>query len=307
MEKEGKVRDIKLQSIGIAVIILNLVNILFTDTASKHGLPLIQSSIWTLFLLIILLFVSLPVLLNTNNSYQNLSFNLAIILAIFASLLKIFNFNIAVNGYTFLIIFISLFTIIGLGFQKHYLFKLYTIGLIVAFVNLLSLVFYEFVTDDMVLAISVSFEVSVIFGLIGYLIFLKISYKSIGLLIATGGAGGGLAWIILQKDVPLLIIRTVLEQSLGISELSLHFAGITIGKDQIFMLHMIEIFVTSTIILIIRRNLFVLNLIFVGFDLTYPPIILVRTLILSLYINSDNEKTQYLAKNYKELLFFNSN
>lgn len=282
---------IKPSDIVLLGVILNILNILFTDTSSVHNLaPLPRSTITTIFLLFLVV-ASIPILWNSSSSIQNLFLSGAVILSIAGSILSIFDFTFNIIGYRVLVDLISIFTILSLYQTKSKEGRIYVGMLGVMLIDLQTLLFTNLSADWFVLLLGALFELLFFGALVFYIYKSKLNDIQFGILAGLTLISIGLSQLILDRDTPLLIIRTVIEQLLGIREFAINLFLFELTKDVLFSIHMVEFIILTVVLIFNKPPKLLITIIICGFDLTYPPLVGFRALSIMYYVNRSDEKT----------------
>lgn len=282
----------KLTLITLVTVVLHQAYILFTDTTSIHGINAPNVRIWTFFLLLISLFIFYFILLDYYSSPQKNSklFIIAIILAIGTSILRGFGFSeyYVVYGTFLLIINAIVFYIIVQ--EKHYVLKLYTTIFAFSWILLFADVYN--LKKYFVSIFGPLFELFLIIGICGFVYKSKPDIIEYVILIIGGLIGYFVGQFVLSQDVPALILRTVFEQTLTLGEYSSTIKIIPYTTDMFFVLHFIEVFVVGLLLILRRSSFKSLTIIFAGFDLTYPPLSLIRIIALYLFFRQVGKETE---------------
>ncbi|MCE7736264.1 MAG: hypothetical protein GPJ54_15390 [Candidatus Heimdallarchaeota archaeon] len=282
---------IKPSDIVLLGVALNILNILFTDTASVHELTPLPRSITTSILLLLVVVSAIPILWNSSTSNQNLLLSGAVILSIAGSILSIFDFTINIIGYRILIDLISILTILSLYQIKTNEGRLYVGMLGVMLIDLQTLLFTNLSVDWFVSLLSALFELLFIGALLFYIYKSKLNDIQFGIIAGLTLISIGLNRLVLERDTPLLIIRTVIEQLLGIREFAIDLFLFELTKDMLFTIHMVEFIILTVVLILNRPSKLFITIIMCGFDLTYPPLVGFRALAIMYYVNRSDEKT----------------
>ncbi len=277
----------------LGTIILHHIFILMRDTSAMHGMVLPSIEIWT-FVLFIPLAILSAYLLSKPAKELNLQFlYIAVILSLSSTILRSFNFSTYFMSYGLLLVMISLFTIMALYKQRKIIFQIYVLTSIIALIILFITSFYINFPNIAITLLGIFFEVALLTSIIIYNTHLKLKNKQLIIIFISSIIGLIIGYMIIYLDnndinsVPALILRTVFEQTLGISQFSFTlFNFIEFKTEYFFIIHFIEIFNVGAILLVKKRSIPAISLILTGFDLSYPPLSWMRALAVLLYLKS---------------------
>ncbi|MHA2098018.1 MAG: hypothetical protein ACW99A_04970 [Candidatus Kariarchaeaceae archaeon] len=283
---------VKLNPSDILVIgiILHIANILFTDTSSIHNISTIPNSIWISILLLFLIIASVPILWKSPPSTQNFLLTGAVLLSIVGTILRLLDFSFDLLTYRILLDLIAITTIVSLFRVKSNQGRIYVILFGLILIDLQTILFSEAYNEDLVLGISVFFEMVFLFGLLYFIYSSNFDHTKLGYLAGVTLMSVGFGSFILTKETALFILRTVIEQLLGINEFGIDLFVFEISNDNLFVIHIVE-FVLLVFVLILRKppKLF-LAIILCGFNLTFPPLSGFRALAIMYYLNQNESK-----------------
>lgn len=261
--------------------------ILYSDTVPLHDLPAIPTWIITLLLLPVLTFIAYPILINSDDRPQDKIIRFVIILSILTGILSAMNYTIQVYVYAFLLILINLLFCYLTIKQESYLLKIYSLVILTATINLISLAFISDTTQILAYTL-IAFEVLGFVGILLYTQKLNPTVNELGIALIASIAAAALGAFILTKSVPALILKIVIDQILGISLSSFDFFGFFIvSKNVFFMFHFAEFAFIGTITYFRRNNIKVWNIFLSGLDVSYPPILTLRIIAYTLYLNKE--------------------
>lgn len=243
-----------------------------TDTKTFHNLQLPNIKMWALILLI----PSFLVILVTLKQEEHIHFillNYAIILSILTTIMRITEFGYPSLIFPYIMILITITTIVPILLVKNKLFQNYAFTFsIYIIIEILKNILPNFPND----IFGSFFELVLLLAIILFMYACKLEQLEWGIIGVSALIGYSVGMIILGKDVAPLILRTVIEQLLGVEEYGI-FKGST---NFFFALHFAEIFSLGVVLVLKKKSLMTIGLISTGFDLTFPPISLIRALIM---------------------------
>lgn len=272
-----------IKKILFALISLNISYILLLDTSSLHGFLLPSVTQWTSILILPIVFVSYYVFTRTELKYEKFLY-FSILLALLTSILRLFLYTTLTLIYPYLPLLIALSTLYAVFLLKDGSLRYYFYALIFAtLIYLLNIIELNVVLTTL----GPIFELAVLIAIVFFFIKNKPDKTEIiiiALLTIIGFAGG---MIISTKDVAPLIIKTIFEQVIGVSQYSV---GKFITTDIFFALHFAEILSLGVFMLLRKKSLKVFNIILTGFDLTFPPLAAFRGLAILMFVRDKQIK-----------------
>ncbi|MHA2252158.1 MAG: hypothetical protein ACXAD7_17470 [Candidatus Kariarchaeaceae archaeon] len=246
--------------------------------------------IWSFLLLIPLLILSYQLISWQFTHYTQKALLYGILLSLSGTILLIIGISSEINTYNFILILIGIFSVVGLSKENNYVIRLYLatfiIGLFIFTGSSLQIKnLRELITD-----LKPIFELFLLVAIILFNLQQRLSKQHLSLVTTMTILGAILGYFVTSSDVGFLIMNTVFEQTLGISQFSIGFDliifSISITTDHIFMLHFAEILNVGTILMLRIRSLPVISIILTGLDLSYPPLSGMRAIAILLYIKS---------------------
>lgn len=281
-----KIKPSDILLIGIS---FRIINILFADTSSVHNLGTLPGSVETTILLLFVIAAGIPILWNSSTTNQNLLLTAAVLLSIAGSLLSIFNFSIDIIGYRIIVDLISICTIFALYKTNSNEGRIYVILFSVVLLDLQTILFTDLSVEWLVSIVGMLFETVFLAGLVYYIYKSKFSDVQLAIVAGLVLSSIGLSLFVLDRDTPLLIFRTVIEQQLGIREFAVDLILFEITNDTLFIIHVTEFIVLSAVIIFNRPPKLLLTLILCGFNLTYPPLGGFRAIAIMYYLNRSDD------------------
>jgi len=233
-------------------------------------------------LLIILLYLTIKSIIPLRQQNGTTSFKIihsALLFSLASSIGATFGLNTEYISFKLLLLITNLLFILYIFRVKNITLQVYGTLFVFGYILLLGRLF--FMDKNILQFIGPIFELFILLTILTYIYHKKLQLIDILIVLTSSISGLFLAKFILTLDVPPLIIKTVFEQTLGVSQFTVTEL---INNNFFFILHFMEIFAIIALILLTKPNINILSLIFSAGDLTYGPTTFLRIIAL-IYIN----------------------
>jgi hypothetical protein len=250
-------------------------------------------------LLIPIVYLSYQILTSqAKENYDKLLY-FAIVVSVGGSLMQVIGISTQFLSYRLMLISSTTLTIAALALHPtnriRYFTFIYSVGNIILVFRLFSL------SKALTFTLPV-LELLIVIGIIYYNYKIGISFDELFVIIIVTTLGFYLGKFVTNFDVPTLILGTLFDQTLSLGQytLTVQIGAFTLGSfnSEFFLaLHMAEVFNIIVLHVIMRRSKIAMGLIISGIDMTYPPILAFRAMLVLLFMRktmgtiTDNSST----------------
>ncbi len=271
------------QTLLFFTVLLNIIYILLKDTIAFHKMTLPSTEAWIIILSIFIVLIT-GATLRSEEKNEYLLLNIAVILSIVAGIMVVLKVGYPSDIFEYILLTISVSTVIAIIISKNNKLRYYAITLGIFTLN----EFFSIIEFNSVITIlGVIFEMVLLFSIIIFIYRAKPDKLEISIMLISALIGFSAAMIITGIDVVPLILRTIIEQMLGVFQYAI-FSG---SGTYFFALHFAEIFTIFTFIYLKRKSKLVFSIIALGFDFSFPPITAIRTLAILMYLKLSEDNT----------------
>ncbi len=263
----------------IAILGVNSLYFILTDSASLHGIQLVNLRIWVFLLLLATIYPLVEVLLGGLNTSHHKLLRFSVVLSWFSSIFHV----LGMSGNSPLVVNVVAASVALFAFLRWMMAESSLTPQWILFVGYLGSMNFSamagslFLADGIVITSFFVGEFLFICGMVVAIVKANLSRTNLGIVLGSGVIGGLVMYVALSNDVMFLVLNLIMTRVLGIAG----FQGIPYASY--FSVLLFFQFVSVAALLLVQKRYFLVALGLTGVGISYAPVLFIRNFLLFQY------------------------